>query len=400
MINDTASSANRTHIGIFGRMNAGKSSLINAFVSQDVSIVSDKAGTTTDVVKKPMEIHGIGPVVLLDTAGFDDSGELGEKRTEAAKKAMLQTDLALVLFTEEEDDLIERTWIHELQKQRTPVIAVISQADRRDRQEMQRLYNRLTKTMDIPVIICSALTHEGIDALKETMIRVIGEMKNTRTITGSLIENGASVMLVMPQDPQAPKGRLIQPQAQTIRELLERHCVITGVALEEMQGALDNMKKAPDLIITDSQVFDEVSRMTPAESKLTSFSILFAAFKGDIDYYAESAHKIDELDEHAKILIAECCSHAPLSEDIGRVKIPRMLRKKIGEGLKIDVYAGMDFPEDLQQYDLVIQCGGCMFNRKYICSRIEKAKEAGVAMTNYGIAIAKLKGILDKVVMP
>jgi [FeFe] hydrogenase H-cluster maturation GTPase HydF len=244
------------------------------------------------------------------------------------------------------------------------------------------------------------LTHEGIDALKETMIRVIGEMKNTRTITGSLIENGASVMLVMPQDPQAPKGRLIQPQAQTIRELLERHCVITGVALEEMQGALDNMKKAPDLIITDSQVFDEVSRMTPAESKLTSFSILFAAFKGDIDYYAESAHKIDELDEHAKILIAECCSHAPLSEDIGRVKIPRMLRKKIGEGLKIDVYAGMDFPEDLQQYDLVIQCGGCMFNRKYICSRIEKAKEAGVAMTNYGIAIAKLKGILDKVVMP
>ena len=400
MISDKASAANRTHIGVFGKMNAGKSSLINALVRQDVSIVSDHAGTTTDVVRKAMEIHGIGPCLFLDTAGYDDAGELGEKRSERTRKAGTQADLALILYTEDEDDRIEREWIDAFQKRKTPVIAVIAKSDQRQEEEMQALKNRIEKSMDIPVVICSSKTGEGIDALRETMVRIAGERKNTRTITGTLVKEGDSVLLVMPQDKSAPQGRLIQPQAQTIRELLEKHCMISCCAAEETAAMIANMKKAPDLIITDSQVFHEVYEVTPPETKLTSFSILFAAFKGDIEYYAKSAEEIFRLNENSKVLIAECCSHAPLSEDIGRVKIPRMLRKLAGENLQVDVSAGMDFPDNLNQYDLIIQCGGCMFNRKYIISRINQAKEAGVPMTNYGIAIAGLQGILDKVVLP
>ena len=397
---NTASSANRTHIGFFGRMNAGKSSLINCFAEQEVSIVSASAGTTTDVVKKPMEIHGIGPCVLLDTAGYDDAGELGEKRIEASKKAMEMCEIAVILYTDSEDDLIERTWIEEFRKRKTPVIAVLSRCDLWSEEKKKEISHRIQAAMQIPVIACSAVTKEGIEELKSALISAFSERRNTRTITGGLIENGASVMLVMPQDASAPKGRLIQPQAQTIRELLERHCVITCIAPEEMAGALANMKKVPDLIITDSQVFRQVYELTPAESKLTSFSILFAAFKGDIQACLRGAKALSELNENSRVLIAECCTHAPLSEDIGRVKIPRMLRKKYGETLQTEIYAGTDYPEDLSQYDLIIQCGGCMFNRKYIMSRMKQAEDRGVPITNYGIAIAQLQGILDHVAVP
>lgn len=397
---ESTSSANRTHIGFFGRMNAGKSSLINCFADQEVSIVSKHAGTTTDVVKKPMEIHGIGPCVLLDTAGYDDTGDLGEMRIEASRKAMEMSEIAVVLYTQREDDLLERTWIEEFRKRRTPVIAVCAQCDTWPRDTLAAVRKRIEATMQIPVIACSAVTKEGIEELKQALITAAGEKHNVRTITGSLINDGASVMLVMPQDASAPKGRLIQPQAQTIRELLERHCIITCVAPEEMEEALANMKQAPDLIITDSQVFRDVQLRTPAESRLTSFSILFAAFKGDINACVKGARKMEELNENSRVLIAECCTHAPLSEDIGRVKIPRLLRKKYGEGLVTEVYAGADFPKDLSSYDLIIMCGGCMFNRKYILSRIHQAEESGVPITNYGIAIAQLQGILDHVVIP
>ncbi|MBR3359073.1 MAG: [Solobacterium sp.] len=397
---NTASSANRTHIGFFGRMNAGKSSLINCFADQEVSIVSAAAGTTTDVVKKPMEIHGIGPCVLLDTAGYDDAGELGEKRIEASRKAMEMCEIAVILYTDSDDDLIERTWIEEFRKRKTPVIAVLSRCDLWPEEKKKEIAHRIQAAMQIPVIACSAVTKEGIEELKSALISAFSERRNTRTITGGLIENGASVMLVMPQDASAPKGRLIQPQAQTIRELLERHCVITCIAPEEMAAALANMKKAPDLIITDSQVFRQVYELTPPESKLTSFSILFAAFKGDIQACLRGAKAMSQLNENSRVLIAECCTHAPLSEDIGRVKIPRMLRKKYGETLQTDVYAGTDFPADLDRYDLIIQCGGCMFNRKYIMSRMKQAEDRGVPITNYGIAIAQLQGILDHVTVP
>ena len=397
---ESTSSANRTHIGFFGRMNAGKSSLINCFADQEVSIVSKHAGTTTDVVKKPMEIHGIGPCVLLDTAGYDDAGELGEKRIEASRKAMEMCEIAVILYTDSDDDLIERTWIEEFRKRKTPVIAVLSRCDLWPEEKKKEIAHRIQAAMQIPVIACSAVTKEGIEELKSALISAFSERRNTRTITGGLIENGASVMLVMPQDASAPKGRLIQPQAQTIRELLERHCVITCIAPEEMAAALANMKKAPDLIITDSQVFRQVYELTPPESKLTSFSILFAAFKGDIQACLRGAKAMSQLNENSRVLIAECCTHAPLSEDIGRVKIPRMLRKKYGETLQTDVYAGTDFPADLDRYDLIIQCGGCMFNRKYIMSRMKQAEDRGVPITNYGIAIAQLQGILDHVTVP
>ncbi len=397
---ETVSSANRTHIGFFGRMNAGKSSLINCFADQEVSIVSPQAGTTTDVVKKPMEIHGIGPCVLLDTAGYDDEGELGSMRIEASRKALEMCEIAVVLYTQAEDDLIERTWIEEFRRRRTPVIAVLSQCDRWPRDLLSSVKKRIEATMQMPVIACSAVTKEGIEDLKQALINAAGEKHNVRTVTGNLIEDGARVMLIMPQDASAPKGRLIQPQAHTIRELLERHCIITSVAPEEMEEALANMKQVPDLIITDSQVFRYVQERTPKESQLTSFSILFAAFKGDIHAMMAGAEKLEELDENSRVLIAECCTHAPLSEDIGRVKIPRLLKKKYGEQLETEVYAGTDFPKDLSAYDLIIMCGGCMFNRKYILSRIHQAEESGVPITNYGIAIAQLQGILDYVKIP
>ena len=406
-------SANRTHIGFFGRMNAGKSSLINAFAGQQVSIVSGTAGTTTDVVHKSMEIHGIGPCVLLDTAGLDDSGELGLLRTGAARKAADRCDVAVMVF--EPDGAAvpgtekEASWISYFQKRGTPVVAVLNKADLlladaphaadasgpAGTAEAQR--NALSASLGIPVLLCSAVTGQGIPELKEALIRAMASAEKKRWITGDLVEAGDSVLLVMPQDIQAPEGRLILPQVQTIRELLDRKCVVTCATTDRLDTALAAMKQPPKLIITDSQIFDLVYAKKPAESLLTSFSVLFAAYKGDIRYYVESAGAIGRLNGNSKVLIAECCTHAPLEEDIGRVKIPRLLRKRAGESLTVDLTAGADFPEDLSSYDLVIQCGACMFNRKHVMARIDKAKDAGVPMTNYGVAIAYLKGILDKV---
>ena len=406
-------SANRTHIGFFGRMNAGKSSLINAFAGQQVSIVSGTAGTTTDVVHKSREIHGIGPCVLLDTAGLDDSGELGLLRTGAARKAADRCDVAVMVFAPEEAAVPgtekEASWISYFQKHSTPVVAVLNKADLlpegapdaadaevpADTAEAQR--NALSASLGIPVLLCSAVTGQGIPELKEALIRAMASAEKKQWITGNLVEAGDSVLLVMPQDIQAPEGRLILPQVQTIRELLDRKCVVTCATTDRLDTALAAMKQPPKLIITDSQIFDLVYAKKPAESLLTSFSVLFAAYKGDIGYYVESAGAIGRLNGSSKVLIAECCTHAPLEEDIGRVKIPRLLRKRAGESLTVDLTAGADFPEDLSSYDLVIQCGACMFNRKHVMARIDKAKDAGVPMTNYGVAIAYLKGIFDKV---
>ena len=417
-------SANRTHIGFFGRMNAGKSSLINAFAGQSVSIVSDTPGTTTDVVHKAMEIHGIGASVLLDTAGFDDQGELGTLRTEAAKKAAERCDAAVIVFnapetgageaaqggTQPEWDIdFERGWISYFERRGIPVVPVLGKADLMKADLMkadlekkgpdvpQKRAEELSSLLKMPVIPVSAVTKEGIETLRETLVRSLSETRKKRYITGNLVKSGDSVLLVMPQDIQAPEGRLILPQVQTIRELLDRKCVVTCVTTDKLDTALAGMKEPPALIITDSQIFGEVYAKKPENSRLTSFSVLFAAFKGDIRFYTESAAAIGQLTEQSKVLIAECCTHAPMEEDIGRVKIPRLLRQRTGPGLKVDVSAGADFPENLSEYDLVIQCGACMFNRNHVMARIGRAKEAGVPMTNYGVAIAYLKGILDKV---
>ena len=390
-------SANRTHIGFFGRMNAGKSSIVNAFTGQSVSIVSDTAGTTTDVVHKSMEIHGIGPCVLLDTAGFDDSGALGVLRTEAARKAAERSDIAVVVFGTGDDRSAEKEWISFFRDRETPVIGVIGKADTLSPEEGERLRAAVAEESGIPVLLVSAVTRQGIVALKEEFIRSFRQTEKKRYITGDLVRQGDSVLLVMPQDIQAPDGRLILPQVQTIRELLDRKCVVTCCTTDELDDALAKFRTAPKLIITDSQVFDTVYQKKPQESILTSFSILFAAYKGDISYYTESAETIAKLTEKSRVLIAECCTHAPLTEDIGRVKLPRLLRRRVGEGLTVDMAAGSDFPENVAGYDLIIQCGACMFNRKFVMARTARAKAAGVPMTNYGVAIAYLKGILDKV---
>lgn len=395
-LNETPN-ANRLHIGFFGKRNSGKSSLINAFTGQGVSIVSDVAGTTTDPVYKAMEINGIGACVLIDTAGFDDIGPLGEIRVEKTKLAAEKTDLAIIVFTDENMEK-ELLWFKRFKKNNTPVIAVVNKSDiLKNQQNISRLVYE--KTEQKPVVV-SAKTGDGIDKLKETAVRLMPSDFGAVSITGDLCKEGDSVMLVMPQNIQAPMGRLILPQVQTIRELLDKKCIVTSVTTDKLEQGLACLKNAPKLIITDSQVFKTVYEKKPKESMLTSFSVLFAAYKGDLPYYIEGARAVDSLTQDSRVLIAECCTHAPLKEDIGREKIPRMLRQRFGEKLKIDNVSGADYPENLSDYDLIIQCGACMFNRKYVLSRIDRAKQQNVPMTNYGVVIAHLTGILDKINTP
>lgn len=399
-LNDTPS-ANRIHIGFFGKRNSGKSSLVNAFSGQEISIVSEVEGTTTDAVLKPMEILPLGPCVLIDTAGFDDEGELGLLRVEKTKKSAMRTDIAVILFSDE-DISMEKEWLKFFKSQNTPVVAVISKADVLDKGMLSKdensLYSKICDATGENPLIVSINDSDSILKLKERIIRALPEDFEMKSITGNLVDEGDLVLLVMPQDIQAPKGRLILPQVQTLRDLLDKKCMVMSCTTDKLEDTLSVMK-APKLIITDSQVFKTVYEKKPKESRLTSFSTLFAAYKGDLDYYVEGAKKIDSLNKDSRVLIAECCTHAPLSEDIGREKLPRMLRQRIGSELKVNVVSGTDFPDDLTEYDLIIQCGGCMFNRKYIMSRINKAKEQGIAMSNYGITLAYLSGILDEIAM-
>lgn len=397
-LNETPS-GNRLHIGIFGKTNSGKSSFINAFSGQKVSIVADVAGTTTDPVYKAMEIYPLGPCILIDTAGFDDEGELGALRIEKTELAAQKTELAIILFCEEEMKQ-ELKWYRYFKEKQTPVIPVLSKTDLYTQEQREHLIELIRKTTGENVCSISAQTGEGIRELKELLARKIPEGYGNRMITGNLVTENDLVMLVMPQDIQAPKGRLILPQVQTLRELLDKKCLVMSVTTDQYLAALKALSKPPKLIITDSQVFPYVYENKPQESMLTSFSVLFAAYKGDLPYYIEGAKAIDTLNENSHVLIAECCTHAPLKEDIGREKIPKMLKKRFGETLKVDLVSGTDYPSDLTPYDLIIQCGACMFNRKYVMYRIDRAKEQQVPMTNYGVTIAHLTGILNHIALP
>lgn len=390
--------SNRLHIGVFGRTNSGKSSFINAFTGQQVSIVADVAGTTTDPVYKPMEIAPLGACVLIDTAGFDDNSPLGGSRMEKTMLAAEKSDIAVIIFAENKMEQ-ELAWYSKFQERNTPVLLLVGKADSRKPEETQALLEQIKKKTGKEALPISTVTGVGRDKVREALARLIPEDFGTRLITGDLLEGGESVMLVMPQDIQAPKGRLILPQVQTIRELLDRKCIVTSVTTDQFTEGLVTLQKPPKLIITDSQAFGYVYQNKPAESMLTSFSVLFAAYKGDLPYYMEGARHIENLNAHSKVLIAECCTHAPLAEDIGRVKLPRMLRKRFGETLQTEVKSGTDFPQDLTEYDLIIQCGACMFNRNYVLSRIDRARKQNVPMTNYGVAIAHLTGILDQIVV-
>ena len=382
----------RTNIAIFGRCNSGKSSLVNALTGQDVAIVSDEVGTTTDPVIKAMEITGVGACVIIDTAGIDDDSALGRERVARSRKMLERTDIAILLFTEDEPT-VEIEWLNDIRRQKIAVVAVLSQCDRIA--EPEAVAVNIEKLSGLKPICISSLTGEGLEELRAALLRLTSQQE--QLLTEGFCEAGDTVLLVMPQDEQAPKGRLIKPQVQTIRELLDRGCNALCCTTEGVESALKALADAPRLIITDSQVFDKVYQLKPDASALTSFSVLFARYKGDIDLFVEGADKLLSLSPTAHILIAEACTHTPQHEDIGRVKLPRLLRRKLGEELKIDIVGGADFPEDLTPYDLVIHCGACMFNRRHVMSRVGRAKEQGVAITNYGIAIAALTGILDRV---
>ncbi|MBQ5856343.1 MAG: [Bacteroidales bacterium] len=388
--------SNRYHIGIFGRRNAGKSTLLNALTGQDVSIVSDVAGTTTDTVWKNIELPGIGATVIADTAGFDDIGELGNMRNERTKRASQQVDMAIILVTGKPDDAsFEIEWRDFFKKAEIPTIFVLTKCDAdTDTDTDSDAWSHILGQEVLPI---SALNGKGIDVLLAKMASLYSKDDNLDDITYSLVKAGDVVVLVMPQDASAPKGRLIQPQVVTLRNLLDKHALALCCAPEELPQMLENLKTPPALIITDSQVFAQVQPLTPKETKLTSFSVLMARHKGDIDTFKEGADALMALQKNGKVLIAEACSHIPQNEDIGRVKLPRMLRKKFGEELQIDIVSGNDFPEDLSQYDLIIHCGACMFTRRHVLSRVRRAKAQNIPITNYGIAIAALTDILNKV---
>ena len=381
--------AQRLHIALYGRRNAGKSSLINALTGQQVALVSPVAGTTADPVKKAMELHPIGPVLFIDTAGYDDEGELGQLRVEATRDTLARADVALLVIAgaPSQEDL---QWAQQLQEQNTPFLVVQTKGD-------LAAPAQLPPDLAERAVAVSAATGEGIEALRAALTALVPEDFGRQDLTRGLCSAGDVVLLVMPQDIQAPKGRLILPQVRTIRHLLDLKCTVVSTTADGLDGALAALSAPPKLIITDSQCFPLVAAKKPGESLLTSFSILMAADKGDIDAFAQGAKAIGALHEHSRVLIAEGCTHAPLEEDIGRVKIPNLLRKRVGQGLQVDVVAGNDFPHDLTGYDLVIHCGGCMFNRAYVLSRLAQAQGQGVPMTNYGVAIAYLTGILEQV---
>ena len=425
-LNETPSS-NRLHIGIFGKTNSGKSSFINAFTGQNVSIVADVAGTTTDPVYKPMEINPLGACVIIDTAGFDDETELGAAREEKTFLAAEKADIAIIVVAGSETPKTiesELKWDKYFKEKKTPVLYVVNKTDQYP-EESRLLADDIREATgnDVVLMSCAQILsrceapkykednenignktkragfsdNEQIKQIKAALTRMLPENYGADFITGDLVSDGDLVLLVMPQDIQAPKGRLILPQVQTLRELLDKKCLVMSVTTDKLTDVLTRLTEPPKLIITDSQVFDYVYKNKPEESMLTSFSVLFAAYKGDLPYYMQGAKAIDKLTEDSKVLIAECCTHAPLAEDIGRVKIPNMLRKRVGQGLTIDLVSGTDFPEDPSGYDLIIQCGACMFNRKYVLSRIDSAKAKNVPMTNYGVTIAHVTGILDKI---
>ena len=388
----------RTQIGIFGRRNAGKSTFINAITKQDVSVVSNTPGTTTDPVEKAMEMLPIGPVLLIDTAGIDDHGTLGEKRIEKTKKIFDRSDIAVIVADAREWGNFELALLQEFKNRKTPVIVVLNKSDEAKPDE---ILLQFLKKEEIQFITVSALNGNGIETFREKLIEILPDsFFMSSTILGDLINPSDTVILVVPIDMEAPKGRLIMPQVQSIRDILDHDAYCTVVKERELRNALDNMKKPPALVVTDSQAFLKVAADTPDEIPMTSFSILFARYKGDLKTFVEGAKAIENLMPGDKILIAEACTHHPIGEDIGRVKIPRWLTQYVGGKLDVSVIQGHDFPENISEFKLVIHCGSCTFNPKLLMSRILKCKSENIPITNYGVAIAYSLGIFERALSP
>ena len=385
-LNSTVS-AERPHIAFFGRRNAGKSSVVNAVTNQRISVVSDTLGTTTDPVKKAMELLPLGPVVIIDTPGFDDEGALGELRVERTREVLRRTDIAVLIvdvtlgMTDADEALLA-----ELKSRGLPYVIAFNKSD------------LLTDAPDPGEheIFISAVTGEGIGELKERLAHLVGSGKKEKLIVADLVEPGDVVVLVIPIDESAPKGRIILPQQQTLRELLDHHCSVVCCQDTELRQTLDGLSKKPALVITDSQAFGRVSKDTPDDIPMTSFSILFARYKGSLDVLIRGADALKSLKSGDRVLISEGCTHHRQCGDIGTVKLPAWIRRYTGADIEYDFTSGGGFPDDLSPYRVVIHCGGCMLNEKEMQYRQKAAKDAGVPMVNYGIAIAAMNGILER----
>lgn len=384
----------RLHIGIFGKTNVGKSSLLNRITNQDVSIVSNIAGTTTDVIEKTMELLPIGPVNFLDTAGINDSTALSSERIEKTMKIINRTDVAIVVCDYNGIDDYERNLIEKFNELKIPFMIFINKTD--EKYPSDSIIEDL-KNYTKHILLSSVKTDDLIVfKIKELLVKLLPEdFVNSPKIVGDLIPQGSTVILVIPIDKEAPKGRIILPQVQTLRDLLDNNCVSVVVKESELKSAIDNLKFAPSLVVTDSQAFKNVSEIVPENIPLTSFSILFARLKGDLNTFSQGAKSIEKLQDGDRVLILESCTHHAIEDDIGRVKIPNLLRKKTGKNLIIDNIAGHDFP-DISKYKLIIHCGACMTNRREVLSRILLASENNVPITNYGICISYCLGILPR----
>lgn len=388
---NTTPNANRKHIGIYGNTNSGKSSLMNKILGQDISLVSNVEGTTTDPVQKAMELIPFGPVLLIDTAGLEDKTELGEIRVKKSFEFLKRLDFAIYVVDGKNLDIdTYKKWKREANKYNINYIVVVNKLDRLNNDEI----NNINNIFDNPLFI-SAKKNENIDKLKDELIKYLEQDEEDKPIVGDLLPYGSNVVLVVPIDSEAPKGRIILPQVQVIRDCLD-HGIKTYVVRDtELEEALKEIKNV-DLVITDSQAFKEVDKIVPKEINLTSFSILFARQKGDLNDFLEGANKLKDLKPGDKILICESCTHNISHEDIGRVKIPRMLNKIAGGELNLEYKVGYDFDEDVEKYDMVIHCGACMVNRKSVINKINLCKEKNVPITNYGLVIAYFTGILDR----
>lgn len=387
----------RLHIGLFGRRNVGKSSILNAITRQQVSIVSPQAGTTTDPVEKPMELLPLGPVLFIDTAGIDDEGALGTLRIQKTRKVFDRTDLGLVI-TDGPWDRFERQILAELQGRKIPAIVIFNKIDLAapTPEVLAELRNA-----SIPVITAAACRDTGIEELRLALLDAApADFVEGPSILSDLVAPGETAVLVVPIDKEAPKGRIILPQVQTIRDLLDGDACCVVVKERDLAAALENLKRPPKIVVTDSQAFRKVSVDTPAEIWMTSFSILFARLKGDLVAQTQGTMAISSLRPGDRILVAEACTHHPIGEDIGRVKIPAWLNKHVGGKLEFTTFQGRDFPDDLSNYKLVIHCGSCMSNRRQMLSRILQCSAAGVPITNYGLVIAYTLGILERALQP
>ncbi|MFT8888463.1 MAG: [FeFe] hydrogenase H-cluster maturation GTPase HydF [Ethanoligenens sp.] len=396
---DTTPVANRTHIAFFGRRNAGKSSLLNAIAGQPVAVTSDVPGTTTDPVHKTMEILPLGPVLLTDTAGLDDTGELGSLRVEKAYEELRRTDLAVVVVNAAQGvGTFETAFIEELRQRRVPFVVVLNKCDLHPVSTEE--HDALQAKTAAPVATASARTGEGISALRELLAQTAAPDTEELGLTSGLVQEGQTAVLVTPIDKAAPKGRLILPQQQTIRDILERDAIAVVTKEQELRYTLESLRQKPAVVITDSQAFLKVSADTPPEIPLTSFSILFARQKGDLTALTKGVRRIASLRPGDRVLIAEGCTHHRQSDDIGTVKIPRWIRQLVGGEVAFDWTSGLDFPRDIEQYAVVVHCGGCMLTRREMQYRIRYANAHGVDVTNYGMLIAYVQGILKRALQP